>query len=254
MSTLGVVVFSLPGMKHLAQCLHSVRWADAVMVLHIGDGAAAMEENPCRALILRRIASLEEVKALPRELKTDWVLHLWGDERIEGEIEDELRGLGEREATAAPSCYRISIRSRILGHWVEGSVWEPAPALRLRGAVEELYPAWWDGRGRASPETPSLRRGWIGDYTFAELSAGVDSLNGLSSLWAQRLPAGGRELNPVTMALLPLRVFLRLLRLNGFYSHGLAGVALSSLAAYAVLLTGAKAWEKNLELRGRRER
>ena len=243
MSTLGVVVFSMQGMEHLAQCLESVRWADVIMVLHSGDGEPSIGVNPSPPPILRRIAPAEEMKELYQEIRTDWVLHLWAEERVEAELREELRELCKAELPKAPLCYQIPIRSHLLGRWVDGSLWGPSPALRLSHEVEELPPGWWNATERRIRESPGLLRGWIGDYTSAELSGGVDRVQSASSLWAERFRARGRSVSPSAMVINPLRVFMRLLLMNGGFSNGLAGLTLSTLAAYATFLSGAKTWE-----------
>lgn len=243
MSTLGVVVFSLRGMKHLAQCLESVEWADVVAVIHAGEGEPSVGANPGPSLLLRKVVSTEEVRQLSREIRTDWVLNLWGEERVEAGLREELRVLCKTEGQKPPMCYRIPIRSHLLGRWVEGSLWGPSPALRLSRQVEGLSPGWWDATERRLRQAPGLLRGWIGDYSSVELSDGVDRVNGVTSLWAERLQERDRNPSPVAMAIRPLRVFMRLLFMNGVFSNGLAGLTLSALAAYATLLSGAKAWE-----------
>ena len=72
MSSLGVVVFNLRGMKHLSQCLDSVQWADAVTVRDLDQNG-----NP---------NSIKETERLSEEIKTDWVLYLWGEEKIGTEL------------------------------------------------------------------------------------------------------------------------------------------------------------------------
>lgn len=243
MSSLGVVVFSLRGMKHLAQCLESVQWADSVAVLYAGDGEPSIGANARSSVMLRKVVSGKEVKQLSQEIRADWVLHLWGEERVEAELGEELRALCKAGLPEAPLGYRIPIRSHLLGRWVEGSLLGPSPALRLSRGVGEISPGWWGEMESRIQETPMLPRGWIGDYTSAELSEGVDRLQSISDLWAQRLQAEGRSLSPLAMALCPLRVFTRLLIKNGVFSHGLAGLTLSTMAAYVTLLSGAKVWE-----------
>lgn len=243
MSTFGVVVFSLRGMKHLAQCLESIHWADVVMVLHAGEGEPSIRASQSSSLIIRKVAYTDSVKQFSQEMRTDWVLHLWGEERVEMELREELRALCKTELPHAPSGYRIPIRSYILGRWVRGSLWGPTPALRLSRGVEEFSLGWWDAAERRSGEVSGMLRGWIGDYSSAELSDGVDRVQSASKLWAEQLQVKVETPSPVGMAVCPLRVFMRLLFMNGVFSNGLAGFSLSTLAAYATLLSGAKAWE-----------
>jgi len=244
MSTLGVVVFSLQGMKHLAQCLESVRWADVIVVLHAGDGEPSIGADPRPAPILQKFSPKQEIRQFCQGIKTDWVLHLWGEERVEGELSEELRALCKAELPQSPLRYRIPIRSRLLGRWAEGSLWGSSPALRLSRELEGLAPGgWWHETDRRLRQGSGLLRGWIGDYSSARLGDGVDRVNLVSSLWAERLQEGSGSPTSAAMALRSLRVFVRLLFMNGVFSHGLAGLTLSALAAYATLLSGARVWE-----------
>lgn len=237
-------------MKHLAECLESVKWADAVTVLHAGEGEPLIGVSPFSSLTLRKIASAQASEELRREVRTDWVLDLWGEERLEGELQEELRALCRRELSQIPMAYRVSVRSHLLGRWVEGSLLGPSPALRLSRRVGETPFGWWNATASEERESPTLPRGWISDRTAAVLKDGVDLIQGISGLWAERLRTQGQEPGPISMVLGPFQVFLTMLFKNGIFSHGFAGLTLSTLAAYAVLLTGAKAWEAR-NVRGR---
>lgn len=229
MATFSVVVFSFPGMKQLAQCLESVRWADGVVVRHLADGG--------------KIVATEEVKQPSKSGGAGWFLHLWGEERVEAELREELQALRIREEGASPSSYHVPIRSRLLGGWGEGSLWGPSPSVRLCREAKTLPPGWWEATERDSGTAPGLLRGWIEDYSLVELSAGVDWVNRSSTVWAARAQAENRSFTPANAVIRPLGVFARLLWMNGVFSHGLAGWTLSALAAYTNLLSGAKLWE-----------
>src|SRR3989338_6269775 len=127
MLTLGVVILSLPGMKHLTQSLESVKWADAITVLHAGAGEPSIGGNYFPSMRLRKIASLRELGDPSWEIGTDWVLHLWGVERVENELGEELRALRRRESCRGPRGYRIPVRSPLVGRWVKGSLLGPSP-------------------------------------------------------------------------------------------------------------------------------
>lgn len=244
MATLGVVIYSLKGMERLPQCLDSVRWADLVLLLHAGAGAPSADLKTGASLVSRRLGSAAEIRELSKEITTDWVLHLWGEETVGGQLKEELQSLCNRAVTECPASYRIPIRSRLLECWVEGSLWGPSPSPRLRRDIGDLYAGWWNGVVEHAHGAPSgLLQGWIEDYSTAELSAGVDRINKVSSLWAKGLQEREMSLSPARMVAHPLQVFIRLLWLNGLYSQGFAGLTLSILAAYTTLLSGAKLWE-----------
>ncbi|MFQ5849134.1 MAG: hypothetical protein ACE5JU_00940 [Candidatus Binatia bacterium] len=229
MPTLGVVVFSLQGMKHLSRCLDSVQWADAVTVRRLDQET-------------RALASGEAGQPF-QEISTDWVLHLWGEERVEAELSEELRLIRQAELQTAPLSYLIPVRSHLLGCWVKGSLWGPTPSPRLCRWVEDLPVGWWSVARKVRRGTSGLVHGWIGDYCCAELRDGVDRINSMSSLWAERLLSEGRSLNTFALTVRPLRILMRLLFINRLFCEGLAGLSLSVLAAYATLAGGMKLWE-----------
>lgn len=243
MPTLGALVFSLSGMKHLARCLESVQWADAVTVLHVGGGEPLLQRPPSSSIRIQRMSHLEDSGWVSPGLETDWILHLWGEEAVGAELKEELLVLCRSEVGKAPLSYRIPIRSLVLGCWVEGSLWGPSPSLRLCRTARDLSSGWWDERERTFREPSGLLRGRIGDYACVELRDALGRINGVSDFWAGLLRAKSQIPGPWAMALHPLRVFIRLLWMNGLFSAGLSGLTLSLLAAYATLASGAKLWE-----------
>lgn len=223
MSTLGVVVFTIRGMKHLSDCLDSVRWADEVTVRNLEGNA------------------VEGTKS-SRQIDTDWVLHLWGEERVEADLTEELQVIRDAELRTEPSSYLIPIRTRVLGRWVRGSLWDPVPAPRLCRQENPLFGG-WNLTNKINRGAPELRRGWIEDYSCAELSDGVEQLNTVSSLWADRLKLEGQSPSTVAMIIYPFRVLTQYLFLKGLFREGIAGLTLSVLAAYGTLASGMKLWE-----------
>jgi hypothetical protein len=239
MPTFGVVVFSLPGMKHLAACLGSVDWADEILVLQAGGEGAEFGAGEFPRLRVRGVGSAAEAEKYAAEMKTDWVLRLWADERLEAGLAEELRALGRGGAGDCPTPWRIPVRSYILRRWAEGSVSDPGPALRLGRNAKEIPPGWWE----KAPARSKTTRGWIGDYGCATLSDAVERVQGLSDFWAEGLGAAMPAPGGSKAVLGSLRVLVKMLFLNRFLGRGLAGITLSALASYAVLLSGAKLWE-----------
>lgn len=223
MPSLGVIVYGLAGMEHLPRCLDSVQWADAVSV-HSLDHES--ETGP----------SLGKVP-------TDWVLHLWGDERVEEELAEELKLICRKELARGPLAYRVPIRSHLLGRRVKGSLWGPTPSLRLARGIMGFPSHWWDSKLKVAGEKTGLLRGWISDYSCSELQCGLDRVNAVSSLWAQRFCSDGRSLSHGLIATYPVQVLMSLLFKEGLLFRGMAGLSLSALAAYSTLASGMKWYE-----------
>lgn len=230
-------------MQHLSECLESVKWADAVELLHVGEGEPPGGVSANFPLVLRKVASTEELGDIPRQIATDWILYLWGEERVEPELREELRELCQEKMAAAPLGYRIPIRSRLLGCWVEGSLLGPSPSLRLSRGIEEITSGWWSSAENRLQGCPTLQRGWLGDYTAAELKHGFDRLQDISQIWAARLETKGENLTGLASVLRPLPVFIKVLLRNRLFLNGFAGLTLSTLAAYGAFLACAKIWE-----------
>lgn len=230
-------------MKHLEACLESVKWAEAVFLLHLGAEAPSIRLDSHPSLVLRKLASLHEIGESCRDLRTDWILHLWGEEVVEAELRQELRVVCRKELAEEPFAYRIAIRSRILGRWAEGSLLGPSPALRLSRSIQEIASGWWDSSRIALGQFPAMERGWIGDYGAAALENGVRRIELISGLWAEDIGARGAALSVTSCVLRPLAIFIRTLVKNGIFAGGISGLTLSAMAAYAALLTGAKVWE-----------
>ncbi|MBI4527647.1 MAG: hypothetical protein HY695_27945 [Deltaproteobacteria bacterium] len=241
MPTLGVVILTLNGMKHVAQCVESVKWADRIMVLHVGDGAPAILAGECSCLVYRRVGSTETLDGLPQEMNTDWILNLWGEETVDAALRDELAALCRKPVQRDLDSYRIPIRSLLMGRWVDGSVWEPSPATRL-GRQFSLFPAGWrSGLGNGKRRIPLLGRGSICDHTLSELDYGLRQIQNVSDLWARL--SQGRSPGSFAMIGSPLRTFFRLVFRNRALSNGIAGLTVATLAAYATFLSMAKLWE-----------
>lgn len=235
MSTLGVVFFTLAGARPPEENLHSVPWADAIRISRLGpDGT---------------VESTEAVKGAASGWTVDWTLHLWGDERVEEDLEGELKTLIGAGVATEPRCYRVPVCSRILGRWVGGSLWGPEPSLRLSRQLELFPLEWWSGE-RRRVEAGSLA-GWIGDYSASELERGLNRINAFSTLWAKALaPEGAVRRAQWTLA---VRIFARLVLQERLAAKGWAGFTFSTLAAYTALLGNAKLWEaKEIEPGNRR--
>ncbi|MGH7770473.1 MAG: hypothetical protein ACREQP_23720 [Candidatus Binatia bacterium] len=219
--------------------MRSVAWADKVLLVHAGGGEPEIGGGECPSLRIRNVASPADADKPIAEIGTDWVLQLWAEERLEAELAETLQALRRGESRNGSGSYRIAVRSHILGAWVEGSVSGPSPAVRLSRNIEAMRLGWWI-EARSSQ---TIARGCIRDYGCSELVRAVERVQELSDFWAARLRGAPSMPGALGTVLGSLKVFLKMMLLNRLFSCGIAGMTLSALASYAVLLSGAKLWE-----------
>src|SRR5258705_12803875 len=143
MPAFAVVVLSQHGTKHLAECLKSVAWADEILLLHSGGGAPTLGESEFPGLVVRALAAPADAEKYSAEIRSDWVLHLWGDERVDARLAAELQAL-RRGGPPKPAGDRLPVRPYIFGGWVAGSGSGPGPP---------------PPRARKGPEIPPARGG-----------------------------------------------------------------------------------------------
>ena len=237
MATLGVAVFSFDGIKDLAPCLESVAWADRIVLLHLGSAAPNVGARELPALAVRRLASWREADKYCAETGTDWMLYLWGDERLDAALARALREFRGAPAQDA-GVYALHIRSLILDRWVEGGLSGPSPSTRLaRGKENPL--GWW----KKTRDACEIADGWIEDHGTADLAHAVERVQALSDYWAARLIETVRPPGALKTILVAARVKIKMLLRSRLFGRGLAGIAAAALASYGVLLSGAKLWE-----------
>lgn len=225
-----MVVFTLPGVQGVDRCLDSLGWADAVDV-------CTLDGDPSRGTPRQRGA-------------TDWVLYLWGHERVDAELAESVRDILNSPGASTATEYCVRVRSRLLDVWLEASCWGPSPSPRLLRNGFEDVPWGWNSGGFDFSRTPVVP-GWVYDHSFEEITNGVGQLNGVSSILARTVTAVPD--GPLELIRLPVRVLCRLFFRQNLWRRGLPGLALSLIAAYGCTATLMKAWEARLG-RGRPER
>jgi hypothetical protein len=245
MTTVAVVVFSLDGTKHLTECLRSVRWADNILVLHAGDEPSLLDADLDPPPTVRKWIIGSKSTAWESEIGTDWVLHLWEEERVEARLCEELKALRKKNLAETASQYSVRIRSLLLGGWVEGSLCGPTPAPRLRRRLGSISGGWRPERADPRGVT-KLLEGWVEDYGVARLGEGVDRVRRVSDLWCSESIVNGDHLSVSSMWRSPARVFFRSLFANRLFFNGFPGLTFATLAAYSALLHGVKVWEARL--------
>jgi (heptosyl)LPS beta-1,4-glucosyltransferase len=244
---LSVTIIAFNEEAHLAGALRSVAWADEIVVVDSGSTDGTVE-------IARQLATRVEVREWPGYAaqknyaasiaRHDWILSVDADERIGATLAASV----DRWRTIEPGArgYRMARTSSYLGQWIRTTDWYPDYQLRL---YDRRAGAWKPARVHESVHVagePALLAGEIEHYPYANVSDHLQRIDRYTSLAALDMRDRGRSAGPLALLGHPPAAFLRNYVLRRGFQQGRAGLAVSLLNSYYVLLK----YVKLLELEG----
>jgi glycosyltransferase involved in cell wall biosynthesis len=243
---ISATIITLNEAARLADAIASVAWADEIVVVDSGSTDGTLD-------IARRLATRVERREWPGYAaqknyaasiaRHDWVLSLDADERVS---EPLARWLGAwRTGTPRPCGYRLPRASFYLGRWIRTTDWYPDPQLRL---YDRRAGEWMRSRVH---ESVALRGPMVtlrGDlellhYPYADVSEHARRIDAYTSLAALDLRDRGVTVGAIGLAVHPVAAFLRNYLLRRGIVQGRAGLAVSLLNSYYVLLKHVKLLE-----------
>jgi glycosyltransferase involved in cell wall biosynthesis len=237
-------IITLNEAANLAAALESVRWADEVIVVdsESTDGTVAIARQYTDRVIVRPWPGyIAQKNFAAAQASHDWIFSLDADERVSPALAEEVRAL----VAAGPGCagYRVPRVSHYLGRWIRSTDWYPDYQLRLY----DRRRAAWAGRYvhesvRAEGDVGRLR-GEIQHHPYRDVSHHLRTIDRYSSLAARQMFEDGRRTGPLRMLLHADAAFLRNYLLRGGIRDGTAGLIVSMLNAYYVMLKLVKLWE-----------
>jgi glycosyltransferase involved in cell wall biosynthesis len=228
------VVLTRDEAAHLEDCLASLAWTDAVLVLDSGsrDGTpelaarrgARVETRPFDNFSRQRNAALERVA-------TPWALFVDADERVSPELAAEVRATLARPEAAG---YWIPRRNLFWGHAMRGGGWWPDRQLRLLAVAAARYDPERAVHEVAEVAGPTAALGHCLTHLNYDSPAEFWAKQAAyARLEAERRRAGGFRTRRRQWLTLPLRAFHhRYVALRG-WRDGLTGlIACLGMAAY----------------------
>lgn len=133
MTHLTVIILTYNESRHIEACIQSVKFADAILVfdsysadntVELARGAGAdVIQHPFSDYATQRNAALGSVSG-----KTDWVLFVDADERVEPPLADEIRHVIQTDQAVG---WRIPRHNYIFGKLTRATGWYPDYQTRL---------------------------------------------------------------------------------------------------------------------------
>jgi glycosyltransferase involved in cell wall biosynthesis len=237
-------VITLNESANIAAALESVHWADEIVVVDaesVDDTVAIARRYTDRVIVREWPGYIEQKNFAAAQAAHDWVFSLDADERVTPELGAEIRGI----LSGAPSCagYRVPRLSHYLGRWLRSTDWYPDFQLRLYDRRQ----ARWSGRYvhesvQADGPVGRLRADLL-HYPYRDVSQHLRTMDRYTTLAARQMREDGRRSGARQILLHPPAAFFRNYVLRGGFRDGTAGLVVSLLNAYYVMLKFVKLWE-----------
>jgi glycosyltransferase involved in cell wall biosynthesis len=239
-------IITLNEASHLADAIASVAWADEIVVVDSGSTDGTID-------IARRLATRVESRDWPGYAaqknyaaaiaRHDWVLSLDADERVSTPLAGWITSWRGRPPHA--SGYRLPRASWYLGRWIRATDWYPDPQLRL---YDRRVGRWAPSRVHESVALDGSIETLTGalellHYPYADVSEHARRIDAYTSLAALDMRDRGVTVGGLGLAVHPVAAFLRNYVLRGGFREGRAGLAVSLLNSYYVLLKHVKLLE-----------
>jgi glycosyltransferase involved in cell wall biosynthesis len=239
-----VTVITKNESAHIAAALASVAWADEIVVVDScsTDDTVSIARAHATRVEVREWPGYGAQKDFAASLAShDWILSLDADERVTPELASEIRALLNGDPPARG--YRVPRTTWYLGRWIRSTDWYPDYQLRL---YDRRAGHWTDRRVHESIElqgTPGMLRHSLQHYAYRNISHHLATIDRYTTLAAEQWHAEGRRTNVVQAIIHAELAFLRNYVLRRGFMDGGAGLLVSVLNAYYVLLKFAKLWE-----------
>jgi glycosyltransferase involved in cell wall biosynthesis len=239
-----VTIITLNESAHLAAAIDSAAWADEVIVVDAGsadDTVAIARDKGVRVSSRAWTGYVDQKNHAAALASNDWIFSLDADERITPALASELRAL---LATEPPlHGYRVPRVTFHLGRWMRTTDFYPDFQTRLY----DRRAARWAGKyvhESVAVDGPSGQlASELQHYSYRDLEDHLDRINRYTTLAARQMHESGRTASALDLLVHPPAAFLRNYVLRRGFADGGAGLTLSLVNAYAVMLKFAKLWE-----------
>jgi glycosyltransferase involved in cell wall biosynthesis len=239
-----VTIITFNEADNIADAIDSASWADEVIVVDSGstDGTVEIARRKGVAVVTRGWTGYVDQKNYAASIAAnDWIFSLDADERIPPALASEVRTLLQGEPVERG--FRLPRVAFHLGRWIRTTDFYPDYQTRLY----DRRVARWQGRYvhesvRVDGPVGHLRTE-LHHYSFRDLNDHLDRINHYTTLAARQMYEAGRSAGAFDLLLHPSAAFLRNYILRRGFMDGIAGLVISLMNSYSVMLKFAKLWE-----------
>lgn len=245
-ATLSVVLITKNEAENLEACMHSVSWADEIVLLDSGSTDGTLE-------IARRFTDKIYVDALwqgfglqrqkaQEKANGDWILFVDADERVTPELKNEIHAL--LQIDDRQKIYAVPRLSWAFGSFIRHSGWYPDYVVRIYPRKQARYNDAVVHEKVISGEELSVvfLHGDLLHYTFRNLEQWVNKTARYASAWGQDRFLKGKKGSVGAAIGHAIGYFCTAFLLRRGFLDGRAGLILALLGAYSRFLKYIDLW------------
>lgn len=231
----------------IRDCLESVKWADEIVVLDSFSTDKTVEI--CREytdkIIQHEFAGFGNLRNIAvKHTSHDWILSVDADERVTGELRDEI--LEKLKNGPDADAYFVPRINYFLGHRVRYCGWYPdyrQPQFFHKEKMQYSDQLVHEGFVLKGGMLSYLK-GHIIQYPFLNLDQFFRKMERYSTLRAEDMFREGRRFKIHQIITHPLSMFVKIYILKRGFLDGKVGLIISMLYAYYTFIKYIKLWEK----------
>lgn len=244
---ISAAIITLNEEKNISDCIKSLDWVDEIVVVDSlsGDKTRETAESLGARVIDQAFLGHVKQKQLAVDSCThDWVIALDADERVTGELKEEISQLfGSTAESNLSFGYSVPRKSYHLGRWILHGGWFPDRNIRL---FNKKYGAWTGINPHDVIKVegkPGKLKAPLEHFVFKDLAHNINTNNSYSSISAAILFESGKKPSLLRLLFKPLGKFIETYLIKRGFLDGLPGFIISIGAAYSMFLKHAKHWE-----------
>lgn len=239
-----VTIITLNEARHIAAAIDSAAWADEILVVDSGstdDTVAIAAAKGVRVMSRTWPGYVDQKNYAASVASHDWIFSLDADERVTPALAAEIRDVVAH--TPAVHAFRVPRVTFHLGRWVRTTDFYPDAQTRLYDRRSARWQGKYVHESVVADGPVGQLKHELQHYSYRDLSDHLDRINHYSTLAAKQMYEEGRRAGAVDLLLHPPAAFVRNYIVRGGFADGVAGLTISLVNSYSVLLKFAKLWE-----------
>jgi glycosyltransferase involved in cell wall biosynthesis len=228
----------------IAEALASLAWADEIIVVDAestDDTVAIAKRFTDRVYVRAWNGYIEQKNHAASLAKHDWIFSLDADERVPEDLAAEIRETVASQPAEAG--FRMPRVSHYFGRWIRTTDMYPDYQLRLY----DRRKARWDGLHVHESVKADGPVGYLEHdlqhHPYRDLSEHLIRMDRYTTLAARQMFEKGRRATRLELLFHPPIAFFRNYVVKGGFRDGKAGLVISLVNSYYVMLKFAKLWE-----------